>query len=601
MHGQRQRHSSGESDLSVSDDLHYKVDKTPPPFLCLLLALQQVIMTIPGSLSIPMLLAELLCADDKALVRAHLIGITFFMCGLATLIQTVLGIRLPIIQGGSFTIIPPVIALMSLDKWKCPADPANYSQHLWKDRMKEIQGNLMLASLVQVFLGCTGLMGLLLRYIGPLSVAPTIALIGLSLTHVVVFFAKVQWGIASLTVIFPMDVLYPTLYEHRHDQDALTISHHSPVINRVISDYICVSAFIFQVLMAMVVSWLTSHILTVTEVFPNNVNSSYYMARTDVRLHVLREAPWITFPYPFEFGLPTVSAAGFLGMLAATLSSVVESIGDYYAAARICHAPIPPPSAMNRAIAIEGVASVFSGMMGAGHATTSYTHNTGAIGITKVASLRVFQLAGVLLIVCSMSSKVGAVLTLVPDPVVGGVLGVILGLVASVGLSIAFYADMKSSRNMTVLGVSLFFGLTLPQWVSELSRRHSHRFRSSDLDQILKVVLGTPMTVGGIMGCILDNVIPGTPEERGLVKWRQMQSAPNDSCSSQIYDIPYITDFLRKIKVCSYLPVSPTYAGHGCTCWPCRRSRDENGADSNAVTKNGNVVCELKTIDNHVV
>ncbi|XP_025094292.1 solute carrier family 23 member 2-like [Pomacea canaliculata] len=121
MHGQRQRHSSGESDLSVSDDLHYKVDKTPPPFLCLLLALQQVIMTIPGSLSIPMLLAELLCADDKALVRAHLIGITFFMCGLATLIQTVLGIRLPIIQGGSFTIIPPVIALMSLDKWKCPA------------------------------------------------------------------------------------------------------------------------------------------------------------------------------------------------------------------------------------------------------------------------------------------------------------------------------------------------------------------------------------------------------------------------------------------------------------------------------------------------
>ncbi|XP_025096398.1 LOW QUALITY PROTEIN: solute carrier family 23 member 2-like [Pomacea canaliculata] len=434
-------------------------------------------------------------------------------------------------------------------------------------------------------------MGLLLRYIGPLSVAPTIALIGLSLTHVVVFFAKVQWGIASLTVVL---VLVFSLLLGRHRQPCLSWSRDRgfhvtrlPLVQ------------LLSVLMAMVVSWLTSHILTVTEVFPNNVNSSYYMARTDVRLHVLREAPWITFPYPFEFGLPTVSAAGFLGMLAATLSSVVESIGDYYAAARICHAPIPPPSAMNRAIAIEGVASVFSGMMGAGHATTSYTHNTGAIGITKVASLRVFQLAGVLLIVCSMSSKVGAVLTLVPDPVVGGVLGVILGLVASVGLSIAFYADMKSSRNMTVLGVSLFFGLTLPQWVSELSRRIATG--SSDLDQILKVVLGTPMTVGGIMGCILDNVIPGTPEERGLVKWRQMQSAPNDSCSSQIYDIPYITDFLRKIKVCSYLPVSPTYAGHGCTCWPCRRSRDENGADSNAVTKNGNVVCELKTIDNHVV
>lgn len=72
-------------------------------------------------------------------------------------------------------------------------------------------------------------------------------------------------------------------------------------------------------------------------------------------------------------------------MLVATMSSVVESIGDYYASARICRVPFPPPSAMNRAVAMEGLASVFSGMLGAGHATTSYSNNTGAVGITKVS------------------------------------------------------------------------------------------------------------------------------------------------------------------------------------------------------------------------
>ena len=85
-----------------------------------------------------------------------------------------------------------------------------------------------------------------------------------------------------------------------------------------------------------------------------------------------------------QFGVPTVSAAGYVGFLAATLSSIIESIGDYYAAARISGAPPPPPHAVNRGIAMEGFCSIISGLVGAGHATTSYSGNIGAIGITKV-------------------------------------------------------------------------------------------------------------------------------------------------------------------------------------------------------------------------
>lgn len=62
----------------------------------------------------------------------------------------------------------------------------------------QIQGNLMLASLIQVIMGCTGIMGLLLKYIGPLTIAPTISLIGLSLTAVAADFNRTHWGIAIL-------------------------------------------------------------------------------------------------------------------------------------------------------------------------------------------------------------------------------------------------------------------------------------------------------------------------------------------------------------------------------------------------------------------
>lgn len=72
-------------------------------------------------------------------------------------------------------------------------------------------------------------------------------------------------------------------------------------------------------------------------------------------------------------------------MLAATISSIIESVGDYFAAARLSNAEAPPPHAVNRGIATEGFASIISGMVGAGHPTTSYSGNIGAIGITKVS------------------------------------------------------------------------------------------------------------------------------------------------------------------------------------------------------------------------
>ena len=74
-------------------------------------------------------------------------------------------------------------------------------------------------------------------------------------------------------------------------------------------------------------------------------------------------------------------------MLAGVLAGMLESIGDYFACARLSEAPLPTMAAMNRGIFVEGLGCFLAGLIGTGNGTTSYSQNIGAIGITKVSSL----------------------------------------------------------------------------------------------------------------------------------------------------------------------------------------------------------------------
>ena len=82
-------------------------------------------------------------------------------------------------------------------------------------------------------------------------------------------------------------------------------------------------------------------------------------------------------------------------MLAGVLASMIESIGDYYACARLAGAPPPPTHAINRGIGTEGLGCIIAGVFGTGNGTTSYSENIGAIGVTKVIEL---------LIICNIYS-----------------------------------------------------------------------------------------------------------------------------------------------------------------------------------------------------
>ena len=130
------------------------------------------------------------------------------MSGIVTLLQSVIGCRLPIIQGGTFTFVAPTLAILSLEsKWSrpCPdfGDEALWEnmneeerEELWQERMREVQGAICVASIVQLVIGYTGLLGGLLRFITPLTIAPAVTMIGLSLFDVASLNASKHWGVA---------------------------------------------------------------------------------------------------------------------------------------------------------------------------------------------------------------------------------------------------------------------------------------------------------------------------------------------------------------------------------------------------------------------
>lgn len=87
-----------------------------------------------------------------------------------------------------------------------------------------------------------------------------------------------------------------------------------------------------------------------------------------------------------QFGPPSFNAGVFIAFLIATITSILDSIGDYYACQRMCNVPPPPSHAVNRGIATEGLCTIVAGAIGCGVANTTTGGNVGAIGVTKVST-----------------------------------------------------------------------------------------------------------------------------------------------------------------------------------------------------------------------
>ncbi|KAL4231462.1 hypothetical protein ACF0H5_009039 [Mactra antiquata] len=550
----------------------YDVYESPPIPLTFGFALQHGLLSLSRSLSTALLVADVLCAQKDEALKARLLSTTMFMSGLCTFLQNTIGIRLPLYQGPTATYVTPLIALMSLQAWECPEvddsvaidNSTEYVSTIVK--VQKLEGSLMIAGGLHMLVGLFGIVGLLLRFIGPITVVPALTLMALYVFSATVRFAKAQWGIAALTVAI---ALVLSFYLGKKKTPI-------PWYNRAKGCHIHWSQFhkMFSILIATIVAWFVSWIITAAGGYDMSEDSPDYYARTDSRMFIVDQTSWFIFPYPGQFGPPRYDTGAFITFIIGTIGSIIDSIGDYYACVKVVEAPPPPKHAVNRGIAVEGFMSFIAGWAGAGHATSTFGGNIGAIGITKVASLRVFQVLGLLFMLLGVIGKVGAFFVTIPYSVIGGLQVINFGVLAGVMLSNLQFIDLNSRRNLSIIGISMLVAMMLQHWIK--STKNAIYTGVEDLDNTLTMLMGNPVFMAGFIACFFDNTMPGSKEERGITAWQtelkvedveelpekvidDVEEERRKKVLDTVYNIPYINKLMKRCKGMGYLPVCPRY------------------------------------------
>lgn len=500
---------------SGSGTVEYGMDDKPPIERSILLGFQHYLTMIGSNIAVPLVLAAAMGMPPDA--TARLVGTFFVVSGIATLAQTTIGNRYPLVQGASFAILAPALAIIGV----LQASGAG-----WETMIVELQGAMIVAGIAQVAIGYLGLFGRLKRHLSPVVIGPVIALVGLALFDVpqITNPATQSAWLFLLTLVL---IIGCSQY----------LGERSSILK------------LYPVLIGLAGAWLLAAGLSVGGIIESGSNAY-------VDLSGVGEATVIQPIVPFQWGTPQFTSSFVIGIFAGVLASMVESFGDYYAVARISDEKAPSGQRINHGLAMEGFGNVFAGIMGTGNGSTSYSENIGAIGITGVASRFVVQIGALVMLVAGFVGFVGAVVTTIPDPIVGGLFVVMFAQIIGVGLSQLQYVDLNQNRNVFVIGMTLLSGLSIPTLVENFAGGEGSTaiesalaevaligpalesvgdvaylgavFGLEPVAQILFVIGTTGIAVGGIVGFVLDLTIPGSRESRGLTEWEEITEADSE-------------------------------------------------------------------------
>jgi len=276
-----------------------------------------------------------------------------------------------------------------------------------------LSGLIAVGLVYGIFSGVIKLWGLrVIEKIFPsIVVGPVIMLIGLSLAPVAVNMAKTNWIISSvalltavLIVVYTKGILKPI-----------------PIFSAIVIGY-TVSIFLGQ-----------------------------------VDFTPIKEAAWFALP---EFVRPELNWSAVLYMIPVAFAPIIEHVGDMYAIGGVANKEFVKKPGLNRTLLGDGVATAFAGFFG-GPPNTTYSEVTGAIALTKVVDPRVLRIAAITALVFSMIGKVSAFLKTIPQAVLGGIMLLLFGMIAGIGIKTLIDAktDFSKTRNQVIVSIVLTVGI----------------------------------------------------------------------------------------------------------------------------------------------
>jgi len=171
----------------------------------------------------------------------------------------------------------------------------------------------------------------------------------------------------------------------------------------------------------------------------------------------VNEAAWFALP---QFTTPEFNWGAILYMIPVAIAPIIEHIGDMYAISGVADQKFVKDPGLHRTLLGDGIATAFAGFLG-GPPNTTYSEVTGAVALTKIVDPRVLRRASVTAIVFSLICKIIAILKTIPPAVLGGIMLLLFGMIASIGIKTLIDAktNFAITRNQVIVSIILTIGI----------------------------------------------------------------------------------------------------------------------------------------------
>jgi uracil permease len=169
------------------------------------------------------------------------------------------------------------------------------------------------------------------------------------------------------------------------------------------------------------------------------------------------DAPWLALP---AFVRPEFSWEAIIFMIPVAIAPVIEHIGDIYAISEVAEKDFIKEPGLHRTMLGDGLACAIASFIG-GPPVTTYSEVTGAVSLTKITDPAVIRIAAIVGILFSVFGKISALLKTIPSAVLGGIMLLLFGTIASVGVNnlIKNKIDMGNTRNLVIVSLILTLGI----------------------------------------------------------------------------------------------------------------------------------------------
>ncbi|MGX7197299.1 uracil-xanthine permease family protein [Enterococcus olivae] len=389
----------------------------------------------------------------SSLEAAGLIQSTFLGAGIASLIQVLFFLKLPVCQGPSFVPVGAIIGI-----------------YLGAQGMDTVLGASVIGAIAVILLGLTGVYKYIVRKFIPSIVSGTIIMIvGLTLLPSA-FTGNIYVSSESLSInqnIFLAVITAATL-----------------IIFSMLDEYFPRLGKIFRISSVIIA-------LALGSVVASFMGGLDFSSVSEAPFLSLPNLAFIDFGFNFDF-------SAILTMLVIYMMLLAETTGTWYAISAVTDEPVTDEQ-INRGVIGEGLGCLTAALVGT-TPVTGYSTNAGIISITGVASKKVFVMASVWFIILSFLGKLSALIHIVPSSVIGGVFSVVCVIIMLSGFRVIKNEEF-SERELYIIGVPLIFAIGLLFMPAEVKQ---------SAPQFIQYLLDSPIALSAIVAVAMNKLIPET-------------------------------------------------------------------------------------------